>query len=109
MDYLDTGIVTKLKAYADYDDPDIKALALAGLHYSQYKNKEIKNYLISEIEKLGEKEEQVRRRWGLILDYFGTVYFLSGDKNKAAECYQLASEVLPNDTTIQENLSKAKS
>ena len=55
MDYLDTGIVTKLKAYADYDDPDIKALALAGLHYSQYKNKEIKNYLISEIEKLGEK------------------------------------------------------
>ena len=109
MDYLDTGIVTKLKAYADYDDPDIKALALAGLHYSQYKNKEIKNYLISEIEKLGEKEEQVRRRWGLILDYFGTVYFLSGDKNKAAECYQLASEVLPNDTTILENLSKAKS
>ena len=23
MDYLDTGIVTKLKAYADYDDPDL--------------------------------------------------------------------------------------
>ena len=109
MDYLDIAIVQKLKDYANYDDPDIKALALAGLHYSQYKNKEIRNYLMSEIGKLGDNQESVRRRWGLILDYFGTVYFLSGDKNKAAECYQLASEVLPNDPTIIDNLSKARS
>ena len=109
MDYLDIAIVEKLKDYAIYEDLDIKALALAGLHYSQYKNKEIRNYLMSEIGKLGDNQESVRRRWGLILDYFGTVYFLSVDKNKAAECYQLASEVLPNDPTIIDNLSKARS
>jgi len=43
------------------------------------------------------------------LDYFGSVFYLSGDKAKAIECYELASEVLPDDPTIINNLSKARS
>ena len=97
------------KDYTENEDIDIKALAYAGLHYSQYNNPKVKRFLTDEIKKLGQNEESVRRRWGLILDYFGSVFYLSGDKAKAIECYELASEVLPNDPTIINNLSKARS
>jgi Flp pilus assembly protein TadD len=45
----------------------------------------------------------------LILDYFGSVYYLSGDKQKARVCYELASEILPNDETISSNLKRVQS
>ena len=61
------------------------------------------------MDKLGDKEESVRRRWGLILDYFGTVYYLSGARPNAIQCYELARQVLPNDKTIKTNLSRARS
>ena len=109
MTYLDLQIIEKLKDYTDNEDIDIKALAYAGLHYSQHNNPQVKRFLTDEIKKLGQNEEPVRRRWGLILDYFGSVFYLSGDKAKAIECYELASEVLPDDPTIINNLSKARS
>ena len=109
MTYLDLQIIEKLKDYTENEDIDIKALAYAGLHYSQYNNPQVKRFLTDEIKKLGQSEEPVRRRWGLILDYFGSVFYLSGDKAKAIECYELASEVLPDDPTIINNLSKARS
>ena len=109
MTYLDLQIIEKLKDYTENEDIDIKALAYAGLHYSQYNNPQVKRFLTDEIKKLGQNEESVRRRWGLILDYFGSVFYLSGDKAKAIECYELASEVLPDDPTIINNLSKARS
>ena len=109
MEFLDTSVIEKLKAYAEYDDIDIKALAYAGLHYSQHNNPTIKKFLISEVNSLEQNEEGVRRRWGLILDYFGSVYYLSGDKQKARVCYELASEILPNDETISSNLKRVQS
>ena len=109
MTYLDMQIIEKLKDYTENEDIDIKALAYAGLHYSQHNNPQVKRFLTDEIKKLGQSEEPVRRRWGLILDYFGSVFYLSGDKAKAIECYELASEVLPDDPTIINNLSKARS
>ena len=109
MDYLDTNIIEKLKDYAKFEDIDIKALAYAGLHYSQYNNPQIKQFLINEVKSLNGSEEAVRRRWGLILDYFGSVYFLSGDREKAKICYELASEVLPGDETISSNLKRVQS
>ena len=109
MTYLDLQIIEKLKDYTENEDIDIKALAYAGLHYSQHNNPQVKRFLTDEIKKLGQNEEPVRRRWGLILDYFGSVFYLSGDKAKAIECYELASEVLPDDPTIINNLSKARS
>ena len=109
MTYLDLQIIEKLKDYTENEDIDIKALAYAGLHYSQHNNPQVKRFLTDEIKKLGQSEEPVRRRWGLILDYFGSVFYLSGDKAKAIECYELASEVLPDDPTIINNLSKARS
>ena len=109
MDYLDTNIIEKLKDYAKYEDIDIKALAYAGLHYSQYNNPQIKEFLVREVNSLNGSEEAVRRRWGLILDYFGSVYFLSGDREKAKICYELASEVLPDDEAISSNLKMVQS
>ncbi len=106
---LDRGIKDKLIAYAKQDeDIDLKALAMAGLHYSQYQNPEIQLFLTEQLEKMDEIEESVRHRWGLILDYFGTVFYLIGDRPRAIECYELAKEVLPNDHQIAENLLKAK-
>ena len=44
MDQLDKSIVEKIKIYVQSDDIDIKSLALAGLHYSQYQNPEIQAF-----------------------------------------------------------------
>lgn len=106
---LDRSIKDKLIVYAKQDeDIDLKALAMAGLHYSQYQNPEIQLFLTEQLEKMNEIEESVRHRWGLILDYFGTVFYLIGDRPRAIECYELAKEVLPDDHQIAENLRKAK-
>ena len=109
MEFLDPEIVQKLITYAESEDIDLKALALAGLHYSQYNNLKIQKFIVKELDELGDKEESVRRRWGLILDYFGTVYYLSGDRPNAIQCYELARQVLPDDKTIKTNLSRARS
>jgi predicted negative regulator of RcsB-dependent stress response len=58
---------------------------------------------------MGKNEESVRRRWGLILDYFGTVFYMIGDRQRALECYELAKQVLPDDSQIAENILKVKS
>ena len=106
---LDQDIIEKIKTYVKSDDLDIKALALAGLHYSQYQNPKIQKFIMQELKNMGDKEEPIRRRWGLILDYFGTVYYLSGDRPRAITCFELAMEVLPDDKTIKENLDRARS
>ena len=82
---------------------------MAGLHYSQYQNPDIQAFLSKELEGMGDSEEAIRRRWGLILDYFGSVYYLSGDRPRAITCFELAIEVLPDDKTIKENLNRARS
>jgi len=110
MPLLDQKIVEKLMDYSELeDDIDLKALAIAGLHYSQYKNPGVQVFLAGQLEKMKHKEESVRLRWGLILDYFGTVFYLIGDRPRAIECYELARQVLPNDNKIAENLARAKS
>jgi hypothetical protein len=66
-------------------------------------------FLTEQLKKMGTKEESIRLRWGLILDYFGTVFYLVGDRPRAIECYELAKQVLPNDKKIAENIAQAKS
>ena len=109
MDDLASPIVEKIMTYAKSDDIDIKALALAGLHYSQYQNPKIQKFIKEELKEMGDQEEAIRRRWGLILDYFGTVFYLSGDRPRAITCFELALAVLPDDNTIKDNLNRARS
>jgi hypothetical protein len=110
MENLDQEIIKKLMDYTEIeDDIDLKSLALAGLHYSQYNNPEVQMFLIEQLEKMGTTEEAIRLRWGLILDYFGTVFYLVGDRPRAIECYELAKQVLPNDKKIAKNIVRAKS
>ena len=68
MENLDSDIIEKMMTYAQYDDVDIKALALAGLHYSQYQNPTVQQFITDALKGMGDDEESVRRRWGLILD-----------------------------------------
>ena len=58
---------------------------------------------------MGSVDVSIRLRCWLILDYFGTVFYLVGDRPRAIECYELAKQVLPNDKKIAENIVRAKS
>ncbi len=108
MSVLDQNIIKKLMAYAQQDDIDLKALAIAGLHYSQYNNPQVQLFIAGQLESMEKMEQSVRLRWGMILDYFGTVFYLVGDRPRAIECYELAKQVLPDDKNIRENLARAK-
>ena len=110
MEIIDQEIIERLMAYSEIEnDIDLKSLALAGLLYSQYKNPKIQKYLTDQLREMNGDEESIRLRWGLILDYFGTVFYMIGDRPRAIECYELASQILPNDQKIKENLDRAKS
>jgi len=109
MALLDQGIIDKLMVYAKQEDIDLKALAIAGLHYSQYQNPYVQEFITEQVKGMGKNEESIRRRWGLILDYFGTVFYMIGDRQRALECYELAKQVLPDDSQIAENILKVKS
>ena len=110
MDQLEPEVIRKLKQYAERgDDVDLQALALAGLHYSRHTDPDIQYFLTTKLEEAGDQEIMLRQRWGLILDYFGTVFFLIGDSSRALTCYELAVEVLPHDLNIANNLARVQS
>ena len=97
----------KLKKMSLNDDVDLKALALMSLHLSKGSDPTIRSYLLQTLQSLGQRENAVRRRWSLSIDFMGTLYMGEGNLDYAILAHKKALEINPDDGFTWINLGNA--
>jgi tetratricopeptide (TPR) repeat protein len=107
MSGVEPELAERLQALSREDDLDVKALALASLHLAYGRDAAVRTFLNEALPALNERENQVRNRWALVLDYLGTAYVEKGDFRKAIVALQKATEIKSDDPVTLINLGNA--
>ena len=107
MPALDRSVVERYQRLAESRDVDVKALALASLHYARGNDPGIRADLAKRLWALGDGDAVVRRRWALVLGYLGDAARERGDHAAAVTAYRKSLEVLPSDAHTLLNLGLA--
>jgi tetratricopeptide (TPR) repeat protein len=97
---LDRTAAGRLRQLAASSNLDVKALALATLHYARGEDRRTRRFLADALQKLGPDDALVRRRWQLALAYLGEDARTRGDARTAGIAYNKALELAPNDADI---------
>lgn len=100
---LEPGIVERLEALSRSPDLDVRALALAALHWSGGGSRDVRAFLAERLE-TDAGDEATRRRWALALGFLGDHYRERGDRDRGRAAYDKALEVLPLDGRILQSL-----
>lgn len=106
MSSLDRDIVEKLLDLAEHEDTDLKALALMSLHLALDHDPAVHNYLVETLKNLKDKENAVRKRWALAVDYLGSLYSSLGAIDEAIKAHKKSLEVNPYDAFTWTNLGR---
>ncbi len=103
---LESEVVERLKALAVYDNVDVRAVALAGLHLSRGAQADVRDFLVDQLTSLTPVADGlVRSRWAITLGYVGDVYRARGELGLAILAYRKAVEVKPDDATVLAQLA----
>ena len=101
----------RLRGLAQHDDPDIRALALASLHYSRGTVADVRAFLATSLRTLQAQpalDDAVRARWALVLGYLGDRLRAEGNPLAAIATYQKAREIDARNAQILVNLALAQ-
>jgi tetratricopeptide (TPR) repeat protein len=109
MRALDGDVVERLELLAGSDDLDLKALALASLHFARGDAPEVRSFLEAGLRELGPIDAGIRRRWVWVLNFRGDAYAGRGDYRSALTAYRKAAEILPNDPEVSRKIGIAYS
>ncbi|MEO7966313.1 MAG: tetratricopeptide repeat protein [Gemmatimonadaceae bacterium] len=104
---LESDVIDRLDALGNHRDPDVRALALASLHYAAGKRTNVRNRLANHLRTLGSEEPLVRARWTVTLGFFADAQRGKGDPIGGAATYRKAIEIEPNNPRLQLNLGVA--
>ncbi len=91
------GAVDRLRALARDPDADVRALALAGLHWTRGNEPSVRGELVAALEA---DDGRLRDRWRLALGFLGDHYRDGGNSAWAKAAYDKAQEVAPNDPAV---------
>lgn len=89
--------LTALRGLAADPDLDVRALALAALHWVSGDDPAVRSDLVAALD--GD-DGRLRSRWRLALGFLGDHYRDSGDVTRALAGYNKAQEIAPNDPQI---------
>ena len=92
------GGLTRLAANADLD---VRALALASLHWVAGDRPAVRGTLVEALEQAPD-DEALRGRWLLVLGYLGDTHRDQGDADRAAAAYAKALQIRPGDPKVLE-------
>jgi Flp pilus assembly protein TadD len=92
-------VVERLRALAAGPDLDVKALALASLHWLAGDAPEVRSFLVATLE-AADDDEALRGRWILALGFLGDHYRDRGDFDRGAVAYQKGLELRPGDAKL---------
>ncbi|HET7565040.1 MAG TPA: tetratricopeptide repeat protein, partial [Gemmatimonadaceae bacterium] len=109
MPSLPAHVRDRLEALAESPDIDIKALALASLHYALGTDRDVRVFLRDALDSLGANDDAVRRRWTVVLGYLGDRARGKGNTGAAITVYRKALEIRPDDPRVLANMGIAYS
>ncbi len=101
--------LTSLRSLAESADLDVRALALATLHFAHGHDRSTRSFLREQIAALGSVDGPVRRRWVIVLGGLGDAARNAGDATRAVAAYRKGLEVAPGDAALLLNLGLAYS
>ncbi|MFN8573468.1 MAG: tetratricopeptide repeat protein [Gemmatimonadaceae bacterium] len=107
MDGLERDIVSRLTQLAKHTDLDVRALALASLHFAAGNDGAVHSTLVSALDQAGRDEVNLRARWGVILGYLADKLRNNGQSPAAIATYRKAIEVTPSNPKLYLNLGLA--
>lgn len=109
MSALDANIVARLKRLGMNEDLEVQALALTALHYAAGNEPSVREFLHAQLRAAGAKENALRRRWAIALDFLGVVWASERrDLGKAIIAHRKALEIVPEDEVTLINLAIAQ-
>jgi tetratricopeptide (TPR) repeat protein len=109
MAELEPDIVARLRALARYDDPDVRATAMAALHYVRGEDAETRRFLVDALKSLGPADDGlVRARWSVVLGFLADSLASHGDAAAAVATYRRALEITPRALESSGNSSGAE-
>jgi tetratricopeptide (TPR) repeat protein len=107
MTDVEGDVLDRLDALGTHKDPDVRALALASLHYAAGTRSAVRKRLAVHLRSLGSDEPLVRSRWTVVLGFFADALRGKGDPNGGAATYRKAIEIEPNNPRLHLNLGVA--
>jgi tetratricopeptide (TPR) repeat protein len=107
MASLESDVPRALQALTRYPDDDVRAVALAALHYARGRASDTHRFLAGELRALGAAEWRIRLRWAITLGYLADKLRAEGKASEAAGTYQKALEITPGDSRLLLNLGLA--
>ena len=108
MAALGVEIRARLEHLAQSEDLEVQAFALMTLHYIAGEEPSVREFLNAQLRVAGAKENALRRRWALAMDFLGIVWASERrDYAKAIGAHRKALEILPEDEVTRSNLAQA--
>jgi len=98
---LPAPVLERLEALAASPDLDVRALALATLHWTRGDVPEVRRRLVAALES-DDGDAALRGRWVLALGFLGDKYRASGDTARSDAGYRKALEIRPGDPKVLE-------
>ena len=109
MASLEAPVASQLRRLAAHEDLDVRATALAALHFARGTDRETRRFLVAALDSLGPSSEAgVRGRWALVLGFLADSLASHGDPAAAVTTYRKAIEVEPRDATLHLHLGLAQ-
>lgn len=99
--------LSRLRALAQHRDLDVRALALAALHYANGADGTTRQLLVRQLTTAADTEPLLRARWATALGYLADRARAQGDDAGAAATYRLAMDVEPSNPRLPLNLGLA--
>jgi tetratricopeptide (TPR) repeat protein len=104
---VDGSAIERLQALAASPDPDLRAVALATLHFVRGSDPKVRRFLARQLRTLGPQDNPVRDRWAWVLRIRGDASLAGGDYVSAVASYRKAQEVTPGDPALWRSVGVA--
>ena len=96
MSDLESDAAARLRALARHPDLDVRATALAGLHYARGQDGDTRRFLADALKALGPADDaRVRGRWAIVLGFLADSLSSHGEAPAAVATYRKALEITP--------------
>lgn len=97
-------VATRLEALTASPDLDVRALALAALHWTRGDDPDTRRLLVDALAAAPQRDAALRGRWVLALGFLGDRYREAGEAAPSESAYRKALELRPADPRITANL-----
>jgi len=109
MPELERDVTSRLRTLTQHEDPDVRATALAALHFARGQDAGTRAFLASTLGSLDPGEDAViRGRWALVLGFLADSLLAHGSADVAVATYRKALEVKPGSPALYLNLGLAQ-